>query len=84
MTDKERIKYLEGLVSEEVNIDDKYWNNFNKYAIYMGNGVYQIFGVGKYEVSVSNQHNNCWLEMYYDGSSYIAVNMSRIFNFFTI
>lgn len=45
MTDKERIKYLEGLVPEDVDIDDKYWDNFDKYATYMGNGVYQWKGI---------------------------------------
>lgn len=41
----ERIKYLESLVPEGVDIDEKYFNRFAKYACYMSNGVYQYRGV---------------------------------------
>jgi hypothetical protein len=42
---EERIKYLESLIPKETNIEEKYYNNFSKYAQYMGNGVYSYRGI---------------------------------------
>lgn len=36
-----RIKWLESLIPEGVDIDKKYFDRFAKNACYMGNGVYQ-------------------------------------------
>ena len=41
----ERIAYLESLIPKNINIDEKYFNNFSKYAQYMGNGVYSYRGI---------------------------------------
>lgn len=44
--DKGRIKYLESRLTEPEEIyENKYRSGFEKYATYMGNGVYQWSGV---------------------------------------
>lgn len=40
-----RIKYLESLVPKNIDIYEKYYDNFSKYAQYMGNGVYSYRGI---------------------------------------
>jgi hypothetical protein len=40
-----RIEWLESLIPEGVDIDEKYFDRFAKYARYMGNGVYQYHGM---------------------------------------
>jgi hypothetical protein len=40
-----RIKYLESLVPKNIDINEKYYDNFSKYAQYMGNGVYSYRGI---------------------------------------
>jgi len=41
-----RVKYLEGLLPKpEDEIDSMYAQRFNKYATYLGNGVYQWGGI---------------------------------------
>lgn len=43
--DAERIKYLENLLPEdEAVLDKKYRGGFEKYATYLGNGMYQWNG----------------------------------------
>jgi hypothetical protein len=42
---KDRIKYLESLIPEGVDINKKYYTTFAKYAQYMGNGVYSYRGI---------------------------------------
>ena len=39
-----RTKYLESLLPKDLNTD-KYYENFTKYACYMGNGVYSWRGL---------------------------------------
>jgi hypothetical protein len=39
-----RIKYLEKLIPKDIDINEKYFMNFSKYAQYMGNGVYSYRG----------------------------------------
>lgn len=41
----ERIKYLEKKIPKGLDIEKKYGENFNKYARYMGNGVYSWKGL---------------------------------------
>jgi hypothetical protein len=41
----DRIKYLESLIPEGLDINEKYFNKFSKYATYMNNGVYQWCGI---------------------------------------
>ena len=41
----ERIKYLESLIPESTDINQKYFPSFSKYAQYMGNGVYSYRGI---------------------------------------
>ena len=41
----ERINYLMGLIPEDLDYDTKYRSEFNKFARYMGNGVYQWNGI---------------------------------------
>lgn len=41
----ERIKYLESRLPEGLDINEKYGSKFDKYARYMGNGVYQWDGI---------------------------------------
>jgi hypothetical protein len=40
-----RIKYLESLIPEGLDINEKYFDKFSKYATYSGNGVYQWYGI---------------------------------------
>lgn len=35
-----REEYLLSLIPEDLDYVEKYWSNFEKYARYMGNGVY--------------------------------------------
>lgn len=42
---EERIKYLESLIPEGVDINELYFQNFSKFAQYMGNGVYSYRGL---------------------------------------
>jgi hypothetical protein len=35
-----RIKYLESKIPSDLDYEAKYYNNFTKYARYIGNGVY--------------------------------------------
>ena len=41
----ERVKYLESLIPEGTDINQKYFPSFSKYAQYMGNGVYSYRGI---------------------------------------
>jgi hypothetical protein len=41
----ERIKYLESKLPKGLDYEGKYYNNFSKYACYMGNGVYTWKGI---------------------------------------
>jgi hypothetical protein len=41
---KERTKYLESLVPKDVDINKLYFDNFSKYARYLGNGIYEYLG----------------------------------------
>lgn len=41
---EERIKYLESLLPSK-DVEDKHRGNFEKYATYVGNGVYQWCGI---------------------------------------
>jgi len=40
-----RIKYLESKLPKDLDPNDKYGKNFDKYARYMGNGVYSWKGL---------------------------------------
>jgi hypothetical protein len=40
-----RIEYLESLVPKGVDINERFFRNFSKYAQYMGNGVYSYRGI---------------------------------------
>jgi hypothetical protein len=42
---KNRIKYLQRLVPKDIDINEKFYKNFSKYAQYMGNGVYEYKGI---------------------------------------
>lgn len=41
----ERIKYLESKIPSDLDYEAKYYNNFAKYATYIGNGVYTWRGI---------------------------------------
>lgn len=41
----DRIKYLESLIPEGLDINKKYFDKFSRFATYMGNGVYQWRGI---------------------------------------
>lgn len=55
-TDLDRVKYLESLLplSEDV-LSERYWSNFEKYASYLGNGVYSWTGI------LANDTRELWL-----------------------
>lgn len=38
----DRISYLESLVPKDLDINEKYYTKFSKFARYMGNGIYRI------------------------------------------
>ena len=42
---EERIAYLENLVPKDVDIDKLFYDNFAKFASYMGNGIYSYRGL---------------------------------------
>ena len=46
MQDMQRVKYLESLLPyDESELNKKYKYNFERYATYLGNGVYQWGGI---------------------------------------
>lgn len=45
MKNKDRIDYLESLIPEGLDVNEKYGKNFDKYARYMGNGIYSYHGL---------------------------------------
>ena len=53
---KKRIKYLESLLPQpEVDIEPKYRKEFEKFARYLGNGIYSWMGI------YSNDTRELWL-----------------------
>ena len=40
-----RTEYLESLVPTGVDINERFFRNFSKYAQYMGNGIYSYRGI---------------------------------------
>jgi len=40
-----RTEYLESLIPKDVDINERFYDNFSKYAQYMGNGVYSYRGI---------------------------------------
>jgi hypothetical protein len=42
---KTRNEYLQSLVPKDVDINERFYDNFSKYAQYMGNGVYSYKGI---------------------------------------
>lgn len=40
-----RIQYLESLIPKDIDINEKFYDKFSKYAQYMGNGVYSYRGI---------------------------------------
>jgi hypothetical protein len=40
-----RIEYLESLIPEDIDITERFYDNFSKYAQYMENGVYSYKGI---------------------------------------
>jgi hypothetical protein len=40
-----RTEYLESLVPKDVDINERFFRNFSKYAQYMGNGIYSYRGI---------------------------------------
>ena len=53
---EQRIEYLESLLpTKESELEKKYYSKFEKYATYLGNGVYQWMGI------VSSCTRELWL-----------------------
>jgi hypothetical protein len=40
-----RNEYLQSLIPKDVDINERFYDNFSKYAQYMGNGVYSYRGI---------------------------------------
>jgi len=48
---KNRIEYLESKLPKDIDVEMKYRKNFEKYAGYVGNGIYQWKGITTTETS---------------------------------
>ena len=40
-----RTEYLESLIPKDIDINERFYDNFSKYAQYMGNGIYSYRGI---------------------------------------